>query len=151
MTNTQLKSQIDADVTNKTANNSITPSILGNNLNDIVDYIDQQDGVVPKRYRALLTQNGTNAPVATILENTLGGTVVWTRLAAGTYRGTLTGAFPVAKYFAPMPAGGLDADANTGGGGNPYNYYRGSDNYIDLLTASDYQLNSSPVEITVYN
>lgn len=151
MTSTQLKTQINADVTNKTINNSITPTILGNNLEDIVDYIDQQDGVVPKRYRALFTQNGTNVPTVNVLENTLGGTVVWTRLSAGNYRGTLTGAFPVNKYFAPMPIGGFDTNANTGGGGNTYSYYRGSDNYVTLITSSDYNLTNSPVEITVYN
>ena len=30
-----------------------------------------------KVYTALLTQSGTDAPVATVLENTLGGEVVW--------------------------------------------------------------------------
>ena len=85
MTSTQLKTQINADVTNKTINNSITPTILGNNLEDIVDYIDQQDGVVPKRYRALLTQTGTAAPVATVLENTLGVNFTPTRQGAGDY------------------------------------------------------------------
>ena len=48
-------------------------------------------------YTALLTQTGTNAPVATVLENTLGGTVVWTRDSAGFYTGTLAGAFTVSK------------------------------------------------------
>ena len=46
-----------------------------------------------KVYTALLTQSGTNAPVATVLENTLGGTVVWSYVSIGQYRGTLTGAF----------------------------------------------------------
>jgi hypothetical protein len=151
MTSTQLKTQINADVTNKTINNSITPTILGNNLEDIVDYIDQQDGVVPKRYRALMTQTGTAAPVATVLENTLGGTLVWTRVGAGAYRGTLTGAFPVNKYFALIPMDGFDADSNTGGGGAAYHYYRGTDNYVDLVSGVDGQLNNSAVEITVYN
>jgi hypothetical protein len=151
MTSTQLIDNIQADITYKTVNNSITPAILGDNLVAIVDYIDQQDGVVPKRYRALFTQNGTNPPTVNVLENTLGGTVVWTRISAGNYRGTLTGAFPVAKYFAPLPIGGFDANANTGGGGNTYSYYRGTDNYITLVTGSDYNLNNSPVEITVYN
>ena len=50
-------------------------------------------------YRALLTQTGTNAPVATVLENTLGGTVVWTRDSTGIYIGTLLGAFPSNKTF----------------------------------------------------
>ena len=50
-----------------------------------------------KVYTALLTQTGTNAPTATVLENTLGGTIVWTRNSTGNYYGTLNGAFPVAN------------------------------------------------------
>lgn len=46
-----------------------------------------------KIYRANLTQADTDAPVATVLENTLGGTVVWTRSSAGLYLGTLADAF----------------------------------------------------------
>lgn len=46
-----------------------------------------------KVYTALLTQTGTNAPTATVLENTLGGTVVWSRGATGVYIGTLTNTF----------------------------------------------------------
>ncbi len=44
-------------------------------------------------YTALLTQSGTDAPVATVLENTLGGTVVWSYSDVGRYVGTLSGAF----------------------------------------------------------
>lgn len=53
----------------------------------------------PKVYRAKLTQSGENAPVAVVLDNTLGGTVVWTRVTAGSYLGigTLPGAFPAGK------------------------------------------------------
>jgi len=38
-----------------------------------------------KVYTALLTQSGTDAPVATVLENTLGGNVTYTRAQAGNY------------------------------------------------------------------
>ena len=48
-------------------------------------------------YTALLTQTGTNDPVATVLENTLGGTVVWSRLGTGSFRATLAGAFTLNK------------------------------------------------------
>ncbi len=70
-----------------------------------------------KVYRALLTQSGTDAPVATVLENTLGGTVVWTWNSAGSYVGTLAGAFPfgntVVQINPPMttasdPAGAFE-------------------------------------------
>lgn len=47
-----------------------------------------------KVYTALLTQTGTNAPVATVLENTLGGDIIWSYSNVGEYHGTLTGAFP---------------------------------------------------------
>ena len=58
-------------------------------------YVDGGDigGAAYLKYVALLTQSGTDAPVATVLENTLGGTVVWTRNDAGDYSCTLTGAF----------------------------------------------------------
>ncbi len=46
-----------------------------------------------KEYTALLTQSGTDDPVATVLANDLGGTVVWTRDNTGIYIGTLAGAF----------------------------------------------------------
>lgn len=47
-------------------------------------------------YRAVLNQSGTNPPVPTILENTLGD-IVWSRVGAGEYNGTLTGAFTLDK------------------------------------------------------
>lgn len=50
-----------------------------------------------KVYRALLTQRGTDAPEATVLENTLGGTVVWTYNNVGIYIATLAGAFTANK------------------------------------------------------
>ena len=56
-------------------------------------------GSTAKVYRALLTQSGANAPVATVLENTLGGTPVWSYSAPGTYVVTLAGAFTVGKTF----------------------------------------------------
>ncbi len=47
-----------------------------------------------KVYKALLTQTGTNVPVATVLENSLGGAIVWSRDSQGFYIGSLVGAFP---------------------------------------------------------
>lgn len=50
-------------------------------------------------YTALLTQADTDAPVATVLENTLGGTVVWSYSAVGIYLATLSGAFTANKTW----------------------------------------------------
>lgn len=46
-------------------------------------------GAQPKVYKALLTQSGTSAPVATILVNTLSGTPVWSYVGVGDYELTL--------------------------------------------------------------
>lgn len=47
-------------------------------------------------YRALLSQSGANAPVATVLENTI-GEIVWSYDGPGNYNATLAGAFTVGK------------------------------------------------------
>lgn len=103
-----------------------------------------------KIYRALLTQTGGNAPVATVLENTL-GTIVWSYLAPGLYLGTLNGAFPINKYFAFLAAGGFDTAPNNGGSGNPYYYSRVDDNSVGINSVTDDKLTNSPIEIIVYN
>ncbi len=54
-----------------------------------------------KMYTALLSQSGTDAPVATVLQNTLGGTLVWARTGVGVYTATLAGAFTENKTFLP--------------------------------------------------
>jgi len=48
-------------------------------------------------YDAIVTQTGTNAPVSTIFQNTLGFTPVWFRASAGNYELRQTGGFPVGK------------------------------------------------------
>lgn len=103
-----------------------------------------------KIYRALLTQTGGQAPVATVLENTL-GTIVWSYVAPGLYLGTLNGAFPINKYFAFLAAGGFDTAPNNGGSGNPYYYSRLDDNSVTVNSVTDDKLTNSPIEIIVYN
>jgi len=44
-----------------------------------------------KVYTAILTQTGTSAPSANVLQNTLGGTPVFSYISTGEYRITLTG------------------------------------------------------------
>lgn len=43
------------------------------------------DGSI-KQYIAILTQSGTNNPVATVLLNTLGSNMTWVRQSTGLYR-----------------------------------------------------------------
>jgi hypothetical protein len=62
-------------------------------------------GAAYKVYAVVLNQTGVNAPIATILENTLSGIPVWTRSNLGEYMCTLLGAFPPGKTI--IPNGGL--------------------------------------------
>ena len=50
-----------------------------------------------KVYTALLSQSGTNAPVATVLENTLGDIVTFTYKDVGTYNIISNGLFTEGK------------------------------------------------------
>lgn len=67
--------------------------------NSKTEYLSLDDIRGYKVYTALLTQSGTDAPVATVLENTLGGEVVWSRLDIGRYYATLTGVFTENKTY----------------------------------------------------
>jgi hypothetical protein len=75
-------------------------------LQSIVEEVNNSGGGASYLvYTALLTQSGDEnsptqgIPQATVLENTLGGTVVWTRDGVGQYTGTLVGAFTLNKTF----------------------------------------------------
>jgi len=59
-----------------------------------VTFQQVSDLILPYRiYVAKITQSGTSAPSATVLQNTLGGTPVWSRTGTGTYVATLANAF----------------------------------------------------------
>ena len=96
-------------------------------------------------YTALLTQTGTNAPVATVLENTVGN-IVWSYDSTGEYLGTLTGVFISDKtYFSAMPSQVTQLK-----------FIRINDNTVNLGTATsgvktNGLLSATPVEIRVYN
>lgn len=68
-------------------------------LLQITNAINESSAFTPpyKVYTALLTQVGTSAPTAIVLENTLGGTITWAYVGVGIYSATLTGAFTIAK------------------------------------------------------
>ena len=90
----------------------------------------------PKVYRALLTQTGTDAPVATVLENTLGGEVVWTRGLTGIYFGTLAGAFPSGKtYVSPFQY----VDTSNGN----YQLYRYTDDAVTIESLGGVDLHNA--------
>lgn len=61
-----------------------------------------------KVYTALISQSGTDDPTATVLENTTGGTVAWTRATTGQYSATFTGVTLVQTKTAIFCSNGFD-------------------------------------------
>lgn len=84
-----------------------------------------------KVYRALLLMTASSNPTATVLENSLSAAVVWTRSSAGTYPGTLVGAFLAGKVFCSVTIG-RPVDSTTNGVIASLN--RTSDNIVTLRT-----------------
>lgn len=103
-----------------------------------------------KVYTALLTQTSTNAPVATVLQNTLGGTITWTRVDTGRYRGTIniSGGLPQNKRTLEFGNSSVLAILSMG------NYT--NDEEIDIYvvnaqsTYADNQLTLTPITIKIY-
>ncbi len=127
-----------------------TGQILSKASGDDFDTEWENAGASYLVYTALLTQSGTDAPVATILENTLGGTVVWTRYGTGYYKGTLSGMFLLEKTFNDIKSTPYDDVFYTA------NIIRESDSVIAVTTFSpddgnvDDRLYYTFVEIRVY-
>lgn len=104
-----------------------------------------------KVYTALLTQTGTSAPTATILENTLGGTVTLSRTGSGAYKLTLPSAVTPTKVGCLFSFGGnnstnMSSAITIEAGGT----------YVQLATynsgtQSDALMTTATVEIRVYN
>ena len=102
-------------------------------------------------YTALLTQTGTDAPVATVLENTLGFTPTYSYIGAGDYNINHTNGFTVGKTC-------IITSGDSGLGDDTYKFkaYRLNSDSIRLYitsdgTPSDYGLiGLTVIEIRVY-
>ena len=99
-----------------------------------------------KTYTALLTQAGTAAPVATILQNTTSETFTWTRQSAGNYTITASSALFIAnKTMVFLNAGHGYQSAL------PVYWERTSDTTITLLSFSDGEIEEGSFEIRIYS
>ena len=103
-----------------------------------------------KVYTALLTQVDTNAPIAIVLENTIGD-IIWSYVEVGNYKGPLSSAFTTNKTFVFINTL-LSYDVNTAGvttyNVNEINVTTG---VPDGGTPTNGQLINTPIEIRVYN
>ena len=119
------------------SNDNATQNFL---VSDLINLISPY-----KVYTALLTQSGTDAPVAIVLENTIGN-IVWTYGTTGEYFGTLTNAFISDKtYFSALPSQATQLK-----------FVRSSVDVVNLGTIvsslkTNGLLNNTPIEIRVYN
>lgn len=107
-----------------------------------------------KVYTALLSQEGTDAPVATVLENTLGGYIVWSYYTEGIYNGELLGAFTINKT--DISFGAYKSSGQTGDKINIYDDEGESEDSIKIIQQT-YNNNSVDgfsnirIEIRVYS
>jgi len=98
-------------------------------------------------YTALLTQAGAAAPVATVLQNTTGGTITWTRTGTGEYTATIANAlFTLNKTLVFINNG----DGLHQGQGVAPNWTSPTTTTIDIDTFSDGALINGAIEIRVY-
>lgn len=122
------------------------------NLNKKYNWETAHNPIV-KTYKAILTQSGTNAPVPTVLVNTLGEgiTINWTYSGVGSYIGTLTkGEFDITKTY---------VQAEVGYFSNPYFIFAGVDpsalstikvDTEDSSAAADEIAGTAYIEITIH-
>lgn len=99
-----------------------------------------------KTYTALLTQAGTAAPVATILQNTTSETFTWTRQSAGNYTITASSALFIANKTMVFLNAGHGNQAAL-----PIYWERTSDTTITLLSFSDGEIEEGSFEIRIYS
>lgn len=137
-----------ATIKNETIASANTATRVGTMLEDIIN-----EAVPYKVYKALLTQTGTGVPTVKVLENTFGGTLVWSYTGVGDYLVTLAGAFPDGdKVFARIST---SYGTQIGSQGS---FYYNDTNSLGLASQKNGSISGaengcftdSPVEITVY-
>ena len=102
-------------------------------------------------YTALITQAGTAAPVATVLQNTTGGTIAWTRNSTGRYVATISGANFTANKTAVIVTSGGNSDkflkpvVSSTSTIDIYNIDTGNSAVSDVISAT------TTVEIRIYS
>jgi hypothetical protein len=102
-----------------------------------------------KVYTALLTQSGTNAPVATVLDNTLGEVITFEYVAVGNYN-----IISASGIFLQNKTAFFSVN-NTGGGTPPPTIYYIDENTLTIevkeggVSVNSF-LNLTPIKIEIY-
>jgi hypothetical protein len=129
-------------------------------LNDLVDQVNNNSGASYKSYVAKIYQNSTSAPVITVVENTTGLTLNWTRAAVGRYiTNTITGdGNKITITCSPgnqIPVGiCIYSSIGGAGGSNIYFQIESFANYIGSFVSTvgpnDSILTNATIEIRIY-
>lgn len=161
--------KIDSITANTVDSKVITSETMG--LNSLVAQTIESDSLILsgtpitppsppsyKVYSALLTQTGSSIPTAVVLENTLGGDVIFTRNSAGNYNIGSNNLFgSVDKCFIQILSSMNYGDNQAM---SAYRCIYSNQNTINLETFlfevgainySDWNLTYTPIEIRVYN
>jgi hypothetical protein len=114
-------------------------------------WVGREDGsawpaVGYKEYVAFLSQSGTDAPVATVLSNTL-GSVVWSYEGVGQYHGT-SSLITATQTFLSFSSTSSNADFRLGDESGPIQF--GPRTGYVLVSTSDVGLNSSDDALSNY-
>ena len=95
-------------------------------------------------YTALVTQAGTAAPVATVLQNTTGGTIVWSKTGTGAYTATISDSlFTLNKTMVFINGGSATSTANI-------EWASPTRTTVTLDTTADSVLTGASLEIRIY-
>jgi hypothetical protein len=121
-------------------------SSISDALEDIVNYFCDVTLPTYTKYVALISQTGTADPTVFELENTI-GPIVWTRIGAGAYEGTLTGAFTVNKTYSILSVSLPNIFVRING--HTINIIRMATHDISG-TGADNLLNRNSLEIRIY-
>lgn len=179
MSRESVNAQIDTDITNKTAEASVTAVDVGSNMKAVNNRIEEavsanvQNNLMPsatkspsvdavlaglesvalpyKSYVALISQSGTSAPTATVIQNEFSGTPTFSRLSAGQYYINLSGAFTSGKTVSFPSKVCISSGSNYDISANPFSANSFSlETFANGINADDI-LQDYPIEIRVYN
>ena len=122
------------------------PSTVNVSISGLASLINTGFAGGYKVYTALLTQEAGAAPVATVLQNTIGGTVTWTRPGtAGVYTATIVnGVFTANKTMVFINNGSASSTNNIEWASN-------TTTTVIIDTTVDTVLAAASIEIRVYN
>ena len=123
------------------------------NLDNLIQSIAGGGGTPYKKYVALLSQDSSNPPIPTVLENTFGGEVTFEYLSPGLYAVTFPFIVPREKVWISLTNNqwGENAILQYDINGTPINGFTIYTSKFTLSSPANISLEFASIEIRVYN